>query len=80
VAALFVKICGSLDPGSIAIGFLSLGVLEGELVQSNPHTLEELKQNIELCISNVAAETLHRVASDLRDTENESGGNFQYLI
>jgi hypothetical protein len=42
----------------------------------------ELKQNIELCTSNVNAETLHRVASNIRKRLNaciaERGGHFQY--
>jgi hypothetical protein len=32
---------------------------------SRRHTVEELKQNIELYISNVTAETFHRVASNM---------------
>jgi hypothetical protein len=54
-------------PGSIATGFISLGVSEGEHVyKNNPHTSRELKQNLALCISNVTAETLHQVASNTR--------------
>jgi hypothetical protein len=45
---------------------LSLGVLKENMYKNILHTLEELKQNIELCISNVTAETLHRIASDMR--------------
>jgi hypothetical protein len=52
--------------------------------KSNPHTLEELKQNTELCILNVTAETLHLVASNMRKRVNacivERGGHFQLLI
>jgi hypothetical protein len=37
-----------------------------------------------LCISNVTAETLHRVASNMRKSVNaciaECGGHFQHLI
>jgi hypothetical protein len=70
-------------PGSIAIGFLSLGALKENVSKNNPHTREELKQNIELCISNVTAETLHRVASYLRKRVNawitEHGGHFKHL-
>jgi hypothetical protein len=53
-------------------------------VKNNPHKLQEFKQNTELCISNVTAETLHRVASDMRKRVNaciaERGGHFQHLI
>jgi hypothetical protein len=52
--------------------------------KNNLHILEEFKQNIELCISNVTAETLHRVASDMRKRVNsfiaELGGHSQHLI
>jgi hypothetical protein len=40
------------------------GVLKDNKNKNNPHTSEELKQNIEFCISNVTVETLHRVASN----------------
>jgi hypothetical protein len=70
-------------PGSVATGFLSSGFLKENVYKNNPHTFEELKQNVELCISNVTAETLHRVASN-RKRENariaERGGHFQHLI
>jgi hypothetical protein len=35
--------------------------------KNNPQIL---KQNIELCISNITAETVHRVASDMRKRVN----------
>jgi hypothetical protein len=47
-------------PRSIATGLWRF--LKENLHINNPHTSEELKQNSELCVSNVAAETLHRVA------------------
>jgi hypothetical protein len=58
--------------------------LKESVYKNNPHTLEELKQNTELCISNVTAETLHRVASDMRKRVKacigERGGHFQHLM
>jgi hypothetical protein len=51
--------------GSIATGFLSSGILKVNVHKNNPHTSEELKQNITLCISNVTAETPHRVVSNI---------------
>jgi hypothetical protein len=49
-----------------------------------PHTLEEIKQNIEVRISKVTAKTLHRVVSKMRKRVNaciaERGGHFQHLI
>jgi hypothetical protein len=60
------------------------GFLKENVYKNNPHTLEELKRNIELCISNVTAETVHRVASDMRKRVNacitKRGGHFQHLI
>jgi hypothetical protein len=56
--------------------------LKKNVYKNNPHTWEELKQNIELCISNVTAETLHRVASNMRKRVNawinERGGHFKH--
>jgi hypothetical protein len=43
--------------------------LKENMYKNNAHTQEELKQNIELCISNVTAETHHRVESDVREKE-----------
>jgi hypothetical protein len=45
-----------------------LGDLKENVYKNNSHTLEELKQNIELCISNVTAETLHQFASNMRES------------
>jgi hypothetical protein len=48
---------------------------------SRRYTLEELKQNTELGISDLTAETLHRVASDMRKRVNVwIAGHFQNLI
>jgi hypothetical protein len=58
----FSKLVASSIPGSIAAEFLSLGLLKENVYKNNLHTLEELKQNIQLYISSVTAETLHRVA------------------
>jgi hypothetical protein len=58
--------------------------LKENVYKNNLHILEELKQNIELCISNVTAETLHQVASDMRKRIDacitERVGHFQHLI
>jgi hypothetical protein len=43
-----------------------LGVLKESVYKNNPHTFEELKQSTDLCISNVTAVNLHRVASLMR--------------
>jgi hypothetical protein len=71
-------------PGSIATGFLSLGVLKENVHKNNPHTLEELKQNTEPCIPNITAETLHQVASNMKKRVNAyiagCSGHFQHLI
>jgi hypothetical protein len=79
----FSKLVAPSIPGSIATGFLSLGVFEGERVKNIPHTSDELKQNIELCISNVTPAVLHRVAPKTRERVNaciaERGGHFQHL-
>jgi hypothetical protein len=48
--------------GSIATGFLSLGFPKENVYKNNPHTLDEFKQNTEVCISNVTVETLQRAA------------------
>jgi hypothetical protein len=59
-------------------------VLKENVYKNNPHTSEEFKQNTELCISNVTAETLHPVASITRKIVNaciaERGGHFQHII
>jgi hypothetical protein len=56
----------------------------GWFLKENMHTSEELKQNTELCISNVTAETLHWVVSNIRKRVNayitEHGGHFEHLI
>jgi hypothetical protein len=62
MVVFFSKLVAPSITGSIATGFLSLVVFKAERVQNNPHALEELKQNTELCISNVTTDTLHRVA------------------
>jgi hypothetical protein len=74
-------------PGSVDLSPPDLyfwGFLKENVYKNNPHTLEELKHNIELCISNVTAETLHWVASDMRKRLNaciaERSGHFQHLI
>jgi hypothetical protein len=64
--------------------FCLLGDLKENVYKNNPRTLEELKQNNELCISNVTSETLHRVTSNMRKRVNaciaERGGHFQHQI
>jgi hypothetical protein len=64
--------------------FCLWGFLKEKVYKNNPHTLEEFKQTIELCISNVSAESLHQVALNMRERVNaciaECGGRFQHLI
>jgi hypothetical protein len=69
-----------LSPPYFCLGrFLKLSVHK-----NNSHTLEEQKQNIELCISNITAKNIYWVASDMRKRVNaciaECVGLFQYLI
>jgi hypothetical protein len=63
--------------------FYTWGGLKENVYKSNPRTLEKLKQNTEVCISNVTVETLHLVASDMRKRVNacvvERGGHLQHL-
>jgi hypothetical protein len=85
VVALFVETCGPLDPWIYHHQISIFGVFLMENVYKNkPYTLEELKQNIELCISKVTEETLHQVASYMRKRVNacisEHGGLSQHLI
>jgi hypothetical protein len=85
VVALFLETCDALDPRIYRHRiFIFCFFFLRECVQNNPHTSEELKQNIELCIWNVTAETLHRVASDMRKGVNacntERGGHFQHFM
>jgi predicted transcriptional regulator len=54
-------------------------------VYSNrPQTIEELKQNIEVAISNISQETLKKVVRNMVTRVNtcyaEKGGNFQNLL
>ena len=58
--------------------------LKDNVSSNNPHTLDELKQNIEDCISNITAATLKKVAYKVRKSvdaciENH-GGHFQHLL
>ena len=52
--------------------------------KSNLHTLEEPKQNIQLCIQSVTEQTLQQDVGKMRKSENaciaEHGGHFQHLI
>jgi hypothetical protein len=67
VVALILETCGPLDPRIYSHRiYICGGLLKENVYKNNPHPLEELKQNIELCILNVTAETLHRVASNMR--------------
>jgi hypothetical protein len=68
VVALFLETCGPLDLSPLFV-YLR-GFLNENVYKNNPHTSEELKQNTELCISNVTAETLHQVASSMRKRVN----------
>jgi hypothetical protein len=78
------NLCPPRSPYISPPDFCLWGFLKQNVCKNNPYTFEELKQNIELCISNVTAETLHRVASNMRKRVKacitESGGHFQHLI
>jgi hypothetical protein len=58
--------------------------LKENMYKNNPQTSEKLKQNNDLWISHLTAETLHRVASNMRKTANacitECSGHFQHFI
>jgi hypothetical protein len=72
------------SPDLLPPDFCLWGFLKENMYRNNPHTLEELKQNTELCISSVTAKTLHWVASNMRKRLNaciaKHGGHFQHLI
>jgi hypothetical protein len=71
------------SPDLSQLDFYLWRVLKENMYNNKLHTLEELKQNTELCISNITAET-HRVASNMRKRVNacivECGRHFQHLI
>jgi hypothetical protein len=68
----------------LPLDFYLQGFLKENMYKNNPHMLEEFKQNTELCISNITAETLHWNASNMRKRLNaciaECSGHFQHLI
>jgi hypothetical protein len=66
VSIIYRNLLPPRSPDLSPLDFYLWGVLKENVYKNNPHTSEELKQNTELCISNVTAETLHRVASDMR--------------
>jgi len=57
--------------------------LKENVYKNNPHSLDELKQNIQGCILNMT-EVPHKVASSMRKTADaciaEHGGHFQHLL
>jgi hypothetical protein len=55
-----------LIPRSVATRFLFWGFLKNVYKKQLAHK-NELKQNTELCISNIIAGTLHWVPSDMRE-------------
>jgi len=50
----------------------------------HPHSLDELKQNIQNCILNVTSETVHQIASYIKKRVDadiaERSGHFQHLL
>jgi hypothetical protein len=66
------------------LDFYLWGFLKENVYKNNLPTFEELKQNTKLGISNVTAETLRWVASNMRKRVNaciaECSGHFQHLI
>jgi hypothetical protein len=81
---IFLNLWPSRSPDLSPPVFHLWGFSKENVYKINPHTREELKQNCELRISNVTAETLHRVASNMRKRVNaciaECDGHFQHLI
>jgi hypothetical protein len=82
VVALFLETYGPLDLSPS--DFCLWGFLKESVYKNNPRTSEELKQYIELRISNVTSETIHRVAPYMMKGVNvciaERGGHFQHII
>jgi hypothetical protein len=58
--------------------------LKQAVYSNRPQTLEDLKQNIEVAISNISQETLKKVARNNVTRVNtcyaENGGHFQHLL
>jgi hypothetical protein len=72
-----------LISGFIDTEFLFCDIFEKGWVQNNLHALQDLKQNNELCTSNVIAEPLHWVTLNIIKSVNaciaERGGHLQHL-
>jgi hypothetical protein len=60
------------SPDLLPLDFCLWGFLKESVYENNPPTSEELKQNIELCISNISAETLNSFASNVKRGLNVS--------
>jgi hypothetical protein len=60
------------------------GYLKQVVYSNRPQTIEELKQNIEVAISNISQETLKNVVRNIVTCVNtcyaENGGHFQHLL
>lgn len=64
--------------------FYLWGFLKDNVYNNNPHTLDELRRNIEDCISNITTATLKKVACNVRKRVDaciaNHGGQFQHLL
>jgi hypothetical protein len=60
------------------------GYLKQVVYSNRPQTIDDLKQNIEVAISNISQETLKKVARNMVTRVNtcyaENGGHFQHLL
>jgi hypothetical protein len=60
------------------------GYLKQDVYSNRPQTTEDLKQNIEVAISNISQETLKKVVRNMVTLVNicyaENSGHFQHLL
>jgi hypothetical protein len=60
------------------------GYLKQVVYSNRPRTIEDLKQNTEVAISNISQETLKKVVRNMVTRVNtcyaENGGHFQHLL
>jgi hypothetical protein len=53
------------SPNLLPPDFFLWGYLKGNVYKNNPHTLEELKNNITMAITSISVQVLHKVASNM---------------
>ena len=72
------------SPNLTSLDHFLWGHLKGVVYPTNPHTLDELKANIETEIANITIETLHRVSANMvkrvRACIHENGSNFEHML